>query len=286
MNTDGWSVFLIWYQKKDSGKNGHFLSVLKKNQHSGRIDDWSSLQNSMETTSQVEWHSKEVKSVSLCLQRRGWLTKTTLRSPMGADLFYCQVTVLVWLLWGRVSRQMRSSRLSKSGIFLRCLEDKATGTVCVLSTSTPVMGRERTMSWSLPLNPSATTKFEKRDAGTVRRIRRTKKLNFTCFTGYVSFWSWSSVSVQGLCLVERHLAQDRKELDDGSKISVLLWHYYYFGAWNRNNNIENDQLGHSPVLEIHAAAIKTNCAHLIPPQEVDLLSCEMIKMIIKDLEDV
>ena len=124
-------------------------------------------------------------------------------------------------------------------------------------------------------------KFENRDAGTARRIRRPHVL-----TGHASFRSWCAACVRGRGRAETDQDQGRKELDDGSKIPVLSWDYCFVRARNRINEADVEQPGNSPVLVMLDGVTNSFFAHLIPAKGVDLPSCEkVVKMIIKVLDN-
>ena len=106
-------------------------------------------------------------------------------------------------------------------------------------------------------------------------------------TGHASFGSWRAACVHGRGRAERHQAQGRKELDDGSKIPVLSWDYCFLGARNRINEAEVEQREDSSVLVMHDGVAKSLVAHLILAKGVDFPSCEkVVKMIIEDLDIV
>ena len=125
-------------------------------------------------------------------------------------------------------------------------------------------------------NPSASMTFEKHARNT-RRIQRPEKFEDHVLPGHAGFLSWCAACVQGQGRAERHQAQGRKELEDGSKIRVLSWDYCFLGTRNRINEAEVEQRGDSPVL------VKS----IFPAKGVDFPSCEkLVKMIIQDLDSL
>ena len=103
-------------------------------------------------------------------------------------------------------------------------------------------------------------------------------------TVHASFLSWCGACVQGRGRAERHQGNGRKELEDGSKIPVVLWDYCFLGARNRISEAEVEQRGDSPVLVMHDGVTKSIFAHLISAKGFDFPSCEKVKMIVKDLD--
>ena len=73
---------------------------------------------------------------------------------------------------------------------------------------------------------------------------------------------------------ERHRGDGRKELEDGSKIPVVSWDYWFLGAQNRVSEAEVEQRGDSPVLVMHDGVTKSMFTHLVLEKE---LTCQAVK---------
>ena len=82
-------------------------------------------------------------------------------------------------------------------------------------------------------------------------------------TGHASFRSWCATCFQGRGRAERHQADGRKELEDGSKIQVVSWDYCFLGAVSE---AEVEQREDGPVLVMHDGVTKSIFAHLIPTE--------------------
>ena len=65
---------------------------------------------------------------------------------------------------------------------------------------------------------------------------------------------------------------DRKELEDGSKIPVVSCDYCFLGATNRVSEAEVEQRGESPVLVMYDGVTKSVFAHLLPAKGLDFPS--------------
>ena len=140
------SQILIWSHQRTQWKDNDTWTVEMTTSTIWGNLQWKFVQNNtLETTSQVEWHSKESKSASPFLQCREWLTQTTLRSSMEADpwngIDQCESAVcekwnicLTYLeTWRSVVHGFQSAgsslngpsfRLSKSGQLERSLKEK------------------------------------------------------------------------------------------------------------------------------------------------------------------
>ena len=55
---------------------------------------------------------------------------------------------------------------------------------------------------------------------------------------------------------------------------------------NRETPAEVEQRGDSPVLVMHDGVTKSNFSHLIHAKGVDVPSCEVVKMIVEDLDNL
>ena len=102
---------------------------------------------------------------------------------------------------------------------------------------------------------------------------------------HASFRSWCAACVQGRGRAERDQWEDRKELEDGSKVPVVSWDCCHLGARNRTSEAEVERRGESPILVMHDEVTRSTFAHLIPAKGVDFPSCEkVLKVIVKDLD--
>ena len=77
-----------------------------------------------------------------------------------------------------------------------------------------------------------------------------------------------------------HQGEDRKELEDGSKVPVVSLDYCFFGARNRISDAEVEQRGDSPVSVMHDGVTKSMFAHFNPATGVDFPSCEKVVKVI------
>ena len=188
-----------------------------------------------------------------------------------------------------------STRLSKPGPPVRPLKEKGLGPFGELSTSNTQTEVPEVVAPEVAPNMSArgaddvdmgdeVAQRDVSDAESVggdeyrERRRRNSPSDPTCqeIEDHV-------LTVRGRA--ERHQGEDRKELEDGSKVLVVSWDYCFLGARNRTTKAEVEQRGDSPVLVIHDGVTKLIFAHLIPAEGVDFQSCEkVVKMIVKDLD--
>ena len=106
-------------------------------------------------------------------------------------------------------------------------------------------------------------------------------------TGHAGFRSWCGACVTGRGRAERHRSDGHKEDEDGSKIPVLSWDLRFLGAKGRNNDVDIEQRGDSPVLVMHGGVTKSMFVHLIPAKGMDFPGCEkVVKTITKDLDSL
>ena len=90
--------------------------------------------------------------------------------------------------------------------------------------------------------------------------------------------------VQGRGRVERHQAQARKELEDGSKVTVVSWDHCFLGARNRTSDAEVETWRQSGSGDARWSD-KVNLCSFDSEKGVDFPSCKkVVKMIVKDLD--
>ena len=198
-----------------------------------------------------------------------------------------------------------STRLSEPGPPVRPLKEKELGTVGELSTSNPKTEVPEEGPEAPNVSARGADDFDMgdevaqrgaSDAESIDEVREPRRRNSPSdptsreiedhvLTGHACFRSWCAACVQGRGRAERHHGEGCKELEDGSKVPVVSWDYYFLGARNRTTEAEVEQLGDSPVLVMHDGVTKSIFAHLIPAKGVDFSSCEKVEeMIVKDLD--